>query len=56
MGIYVLQEISLSNYDSALGASPLGRYHNPFMIFPAARTQPFINNYVRVRVYVLGIY
>ena len=31
-------EISLRNYDSAQGAPPLGRYHNSFVLFPAAST------------------
>ena len=28
--------------DSALGVPPLGRYHNPFMIFPVPQTHPYI--------------
>ena len=46
MGMYALREISLRNYDSALEASPLGRYHNSFMIFFVAHTPPYINNYL----------
>ena len=33
---------------SARGASPLGRYHNSFMMFPIVCTRPHINNYVMV--------
>ena len=47
MGMYSLWEISLRNYDSALGALPFRHYHNSFVIFPVARTSPCINNYVK---------
>ena len=40
--MYALKEISLRNYDSALEASPLGCYHNSFMILSVARTRPYI--------------
>ena len=46
MGMYTLREIFLRNYDSALGASPLGDYHNSFMKFFITRTRPYINKYI----------
>ena len=46
MYVYALREVSLRNYDSALGASPLGSYHNSFVMFPIVRTRPYINNYI----------
>ena len=44
--LYVLQEISLRNYNSALGTSPLKCYHNSFVIFSIVCTRPYINNYL----------
>ena len=46
MGVYTLREISRRNYDSARGASPLGRYHNSWGIFLVARTCPHINEFI----------
>ena len=49
MDMYALREISLRNYDSALGASLLGHCHNSFVKYPVAHTCPYINNYVSMR-------
>ena len=41
----ILQELTYTCSDR--GASPLGRYHHSFLIFPEARTRAIINNYGR---------
>ena len=46
MGVYELQEISRSNYDSAQGVKPPGCYHNFWGIFLVVRTSPCINEFI----------
>ena len=56
MGMYGIREISLRNYDSTFGASPLGRYHISFVIFPIPRTRPYINNYMYIYVFIISTF
>ena len=46
MGGSATRGISWSSYDSTRGATPLGCYHNCFVIFPVSRSRPYINYYL----------
>ena len=44
---YMLKNGGEAPGQDAIGASwTFGGYHNSFVIFPVARTRPYINNYI----------